>query len=108
MDLTNASVDATLRANEIPVLVDCWAPWCGPCRSFAPVFEQAAAELEPQLRLAKLNTDDQPGIAARWAVRSIPTLILFRNGKEVRRSAGALSLPQLRQWLARAASNGGP
>jgi thioredoxin 2 len=97
--LSAANVAATLNHNEIPVLVDCWAPWCGPCKSFAPIFEQAAKTFEPRLRLAKLNTEEQQQIAGRWNIRSIPTLILFKQGKEVARQAGAMSMPQLKQWL---------
>ena len=80
--------------------MDCWAEWCGPCKSFAPIFAQAARQMEPQLRLAKLDTEAQQDIAARWQIRSIPTLILFKQGKEFARVAGALPLVQLKQWLA--------
>jgi len=100
LDLTTANVATTLHHNQIPVLVDCWAPWCGPCRSFAPTFEQAARELEPKVRLAKLNTEQEQSVASRWQIRSIPTLILFTNGKESARISGALSLSQLKQWVA--------
>lgn len=99
MDVTAANVAAVLNHNEIPVLVDCWAPWCGPCKSFAPTFEQAAKELEPNVRLAKLNTETHQQVAGRWKIRSIPTLILFKQGKELARLSGAVGLPQLKQWL---------
>lgn len=100
VELTSANVAAVLNHSDIPVLVDCWAAWCGPCKSFAPTFNQAAAELEPYYRLAKLNTEQQQAIASRWQIRSIPTLILFKAGKEVARVSGALPLGQLKQWLA--------
>ena len=100
IDLSAANVAAVLHHNEIPVLVDCWAPWCGPCQSFAPTFTQAAAELEPQLRFAKLNTEQEQQIAGNWNIRSIPTLIVFVGGKEKARLAGAAPLAQLKTWLA--------
>jgi thioredoxin 2 len=100
LELTANNLSATLNNNDIPVLVDCWAEWCGPCKSFAPIFTQAAQQMEPQLRFAKLDTQAQQNIAARWQIRSIPTLILFRQGKEIARVAGALPLIQLTQWLA--------
>jgi len=100
MELHPGNVAATLNNNELPVIVDCWAPWCGPCRSFAPVFEQAAAQLEPGARFAKLNTEAVPSIAQRWRIQSIPTLIVFKGGKEVARMSGALPPAQFKQWLA--------
>lgn len=99
LELNVDNVANTLENNDIPVLVDCWAPWCGPCQSFTPVFEQLAAQSEPYLRFAKLNTEAVPSIAQGWGIRSIPTLILFKHGKELERASGAMSLPQLKQWL---------
>lgn len=84
---------------DIPLLVDFWAPWCGPCRQFAPTFEAAAKEFEPKVRLIKINTEEQTGLAARFAIRSIPTLMLFKHGKEKARASGAMSATQLKQWV---------
>lgn len=97
--VTTANLNGLLNNNDIPVLVDCWADWCGPCKQFAPIFDQAARQFEPRLRLAKLNTEAEQAIAAQWQIRSIPTLILFRAGREVARLNGAVPLPQLQQWL---------
>ena len=86
-------------AGDLPVVVDFWAPWCAPCRMMAPHFERAAGELEPRVRLAKLNTEAEQGVAARFGIRSIPTLIAFRNGKEVARQSGALDSASLVRWV---------
>lgn len=89
-----------IHNNDIPVLIDCWASWCGPCQQFAPTFDQAAQQFEPYLRCVKLDTENEQQIAAQLAIRSIPTLILYRQGKEIDRISGALPLAQLKQWLA--------
>ena len=92
--LDAASFDKHIGRSHLPVLVDFWAPWCGPCRMMAPAYEQAAALLEPQVRVAKLNTEEAQAIAARFNIRSIPTLALFVGGKEVARQAGAFRTAQ--------------
>ncbi|RMD69993.1 MAG: thioredoxin TrxC [Gammaproteobacteria bacterium] len=87
-----------ITQNDIPVLVDFWAPWCAPCRMMAPAFEQAAKALEPQVRLAKVNTEQERNLAIQYGIRSIPTLVLFRKGQEVDRISGALDLGRLIAW----------
>jgi thioredoxin 2 len=98
VELRAATFDTHVARNDLPVIVDFWAPWCGPCKMMAPAFQRAAARLEPLVRLAKVDTEAETALAGRYGIRSIPTVVAFRKGREIARRSGAMDLAGILGW----------
>ena len=99
IELDTARFDRHLTRNDVPIVVDFWAPWCGPCRMMAPHYEEAARRLGTRARFAKVNSDDEPALSSRFGIRGIPTLIVFKGGRESARQSGAMDQTTLLRWL---------
>ena len=99
IELTSTNFQQHIQRSDIPIVVDFWAPWCAPCRMMAPAFEQASTQLEPNIRLAKLNTEQEQHIAAQFGIRSIPTIAIFKGGRELARQPGAMDLSSIIRWV---------
>ena len=99
VELTGETFSKMIARTDIPVVVDFWAPWCGPCKMMAPAFQQAAQQLQPNVRLAKVNTEDHQMIGARYQIRSIQTMVIFKNGQEIARQSGAMSASDIVRWV---------
>ena len=99
VELDEAGFERHIAGNDVPVVVDFWAPWCGPCRVMAPEYEKATAMFEPNVRFAKVNTEEAQGLAQRFNIRSIPTMALFRGGREIARQSGALGAAAIADWV---------
>jgi len=98
VELTGANFQKQVQQSDLPVLIDFWAPWCGPCKMMGPAFQAAAQTLEPAIRLAKVNTEAEPDLGAKFGIRSIPSLLLFQQGREIARQAGAMSQADIVRW----------
>lgn len=99
VELTDRNFDKHIRRNEVPVVVDFWAAWCGPCKMMAPHFKTVTGQMEPRVRFAKVDTEHAQRTAAQFGIRSIPTVVIFRNGREVARQAGAMDARTLANWI---------
>jgi thioredoxin 2 len=99
IDVNSIEFEKHIFKTDIPTLVDFWAPWCGPCKMMTPVLKQAASQFEPNIRILKVNTEENPQLSAKFGIQSIPTLILFKKGRQIARQSGAIPLPALNQWI---------